>query len=61
MLTRHPNFLTSVLFAEQPAHVRKEEASTGIVRIGICVGEFVMNSMIASLETIRTRKFKGKL
>lgn len=33
---------------EQPAQVREEEATVGVVRIGISVGVFVMYTMIAT-------------
>lgn len=33
--------------AEQPTHVGKEEATSGVVGIGISVREFVMDAMIA--------------
>lgn len=36
-----------MLFDQQPAHVREEEAALRVVRISIGVGELVMNSMIA--------------
>ena len=37
-----------MLFAHQPAHVREEESSLGVGRIGICVAVLVMDSMVAN-------------
>lgn len=36
-----------MLFAHQPANVREKESSSGVVRIGISVGELVVHSMIS--------------
>lgn len=36
-----------MLFHEEPAHVCEKESTIGIVRVGVGLGEFVMDSMIA--------------
>lgn len=35
-----------MFLAHQPAHMWEEKAARRVMRIGICIGEFVMNSMI---------------
>lgn len=36
-----------VLADQQPTHVGEEESPGGVVRIGVCVGELVMHSVVA--------------
>lgn len=37
-----------MLLAQQPAHVREEESSACIVRIGVRICEFVVHTMVSS-------------